>query len=196
MRIIIQIAVVLTIGFLLGGGSAWYSIQRSHGIGAINIGEWTAWPFSGGSAADPYTVARGISDSTLPLGAAEGLAFEANEDNGGELLKLECNYSLEGNTPKARLWTLTPYRIDGKSVKKVNSKTLIPEHTDSTQIVRFVDGSFTIFLGPSPKPGNWLSTEGNGRFRLVLRLYDTPITSSAGQVDPIMPKITRLECAT
>lgn len=196
MRIIIQIVIVLIIGFLLGGSSAWYSIQRSHGIGAINIGEWTAWPFTGGSSADPYTIARVISDSTLPLGAAEGLAFEANEDQTGEPLKLECNYLLEGNTPIARLWTLTPYRIDGKLVKSADSKILVAEHTDSTQIVRFTDGSFSISLGPLPKSGNWLATEGKGEFRLVLRLYDTPITSSAGQVDPIMPKITRLECAT
>ncbi len=194
MRIIFQVLFVLVIGFALGGTSAWYSIQRSHGIGAININEWTAWPFSGGSEADPYTVARVIADSTIPLGAAEGLAFEAREDSTNRQLILECNYMLEGSMPKARLWTLTPYRLDGKPIKVKDTQNLIPAHTNSTRILRFGDNSFRIALGPDPRAGNWLATQGKGPFRLVMRLYDTPITSNAGLVDPIMPKIIRLEC--
>jgi len=195
VRVLFQIAFVMSIGFFLGGGSAWYSIQRSHGIGAINIGSWTAWPYSGGSNADPYTVARVTSDSTIPLGAAEGLAFETSQDSEGNRLRLECNYLLEGNTPKARLWTLTPYRQDGASIKTKNSAVLVPEFTNSTRVVRYPDGSFRISLGPISKPGNWLATEGKGMFRLVLRLYDTPITSNAGLVNPVMPTIVNAGCS-
>jgi len=194
VRIIVQILVVLTIGLSLGGASAWYSIQRSHGIGAINIGSWTAWPFSGGNEADPYTLARVISDSTVPLGAAEGLAFEATEDMNGERLTLECNYVLEGNTPKAKLWTLTPYREDGAPIKSKKSKSEVPQYTNSTRIFRFADGTFRIALGSQVAPGNWLATEGTGLFRLVLRLYDTPITASAGLIDPQMPLIKKVSC--
>jgi len=194
VRSILQIFAVLLIGFSVGGASAWYSIQRSHGIGAINIGNWTAWPFTGGNEADPYTVARVISDSTVPLGAAEGLAFEATEDQSGERLTLECNYILEGNTPKAKLWTLTPYRQDGDAVKAANSTNLVPEYTNSTRLLRFGDGTFRIALGPRATPGNWLATEGKGLFRLVLRLYDTPITSSAGLTSPVMPTIQKIDC--
>lgn len=194
MRVLFQIAFVMIIGFSLGGGSAWYSIQRTHGIGAINIGSWTAWPYSGGSNADPYTVARVTSDSTIPLGAAEGLAFETSQDSEGNRLRLECNYLLEGNTPKARLWTLTPYRQDGAPIRTKGSAVLVPEYTNSTRVIRYADGSFRISLGPMPKPGNWLATEGEGLFRLVLRLYDTPITSNAGLVDPVMPTIVISGC--
>ena len=185
---------VLVIGFCLGGASAWYSIQRSHGIGAINIAVWTAWPFSGGNQADPYTLARVVSDSTVPLGAAEGLAFEATSDTKGDRLTLECNYLLEGNTPKAKLWTLTPYRQDGNPVKAAGSANLVPQHTNSTRVLRFADGTFQIALGPKPAPGNWLAIEGEGAFRLVLRLYDTPITSSAGIGSPDMPTINKIGC--
>ena len=194
MRVIFQIVFVLVVGFCLGAVSAWYSIQRSHGIGAINIGQWTAWPFSGGNEADPYTLARVISDSTVPLGAAEGLAFEASNDAKGNPLKLECNYLLEGNTAKAKLWTLTPYRFDGKAIKSAKSTNLIPHYTNSTRLLRFADGTFQIALGPLPAPGNWLATEGNGPFRLVLRLYDTPITANVGLVSPVMPKISNIGC--
>ena len=195
MRLILQILFVLAIGFGAGGASAWYSIQRSHGIGAINIGQWTAWPFSGGSKADPYTIARVIADSTIPLGAAEGLAFEANEDASGKRLKLECNYLLEGKTPKARLWTLAAYRNDGKEIVSADHKMLIPSHTHSQKILRLEDGTFQISLGPSPAPGNWLATGGQGPFRLVLRLYDTSITSNVGLVVSDMPRIRNVSCA-
>lgn len=194
MRVIFQIIFVLAIGFSLGGASAWYSIQRSHGLGAINIGQWTAWPFSGGNEADPYTVARVTSDSTIPLGAAEGLAFEAMEDSQGENLRLECNYILQGNTPQSKLWTLTPYRLDGKAIGPDNQTMLIPAHTNSTHLLRYADGTFQINLGPQVSTGNWLSTHGKGRFRLMLRLYDTPITSNTGLVDPNMPTINKISC--
>ncbi len=194
MRIIVQIIFVLAIGVVVGATSAWYSIQRSHGIGAINIGMWTAWPYSGKNQADPYTLARVTSDSTVPLGAAEGLAFETTRDDNGQLLKLECNYLLEGNTPKARLWTLTPYRQDGDKIRPANSSNRIPHHTNSTHLLRFTDGTFQIAIGPSRAPGNWLATHGQGAFRLVLRLYDTPITSNAGLVEPVMPKINNIGC--
>jgi hypothetical protein len=194
VRVIFQLIFVLVFGLGLGGTSAWYSIQRSHGIGAINIGGWTAWPFSGSNETDPYTLARVISDSTVPLGAAEGLAFETSTDTTGKRLRLECNYLLEGNTPTARLWTLTPYRQNGEPVKSPDSLILVPHHTNSTRLLRFADGTFQISLGPQPAPGNWLATEGEGVFRLVLRLYDTPITSSAGLATPIMPTISNVGC--
>jgi hypothetical protein len=182
------------VGVIVGATSAWYSIQRSHGIGAINIGVWAAWPYSGANQADPYTLARITSDSTVPLGAAEGLAFEATRDDDGKFLRLECNYILEGNTPKAKFWSLTPYRQDGKSVRSEKDNSLISYHTNSTRLLRFTDGTFQIALGPVPSPGNWLATQGNGIFRLVLRLYDTPITSNTGIAVPVMPKIINIGC--
>ena len=194
MRIILQIFLVLAIGFGLGGASAWYSIQRSHGIGAINIEQWTAWPFSGGKEADPYTVARVISDSTIPLGAAEGLAFEATQDSEGNHLLLECNYILEGNTPKAKLWTLTHYKQTRSTIASDGNTNLMSYHTNSTRIIRFSDGTFRIALGPQVSSGNWVTTSGKGQFRLVLRLYDTPITSSAGLFNPVMPSIVKSGC--
>ena len=194
MRIISQILFVLLIGFVLGAGSAWYSIQRSHGIGAINIAQWTAWPFSGGKEADPYTVARVVSDSTIPLGAAEGLAFEASKDNEGEFLNLECSYRIEGTTPAAKLWTLTPYKRDGSAVTASSATSLISPHTNSKRIVRFTDGTFRITIGPRVASGNWVATNGKGLFRLVLRLYDTPITSNTGLINPVMPAIQKIGC--
>ena len=101
MRLNIAIFFIFSIGLSIGGASAWYSMQRSHGIGGINIGAWTAWPFAGGAEADPYTVAKVARDGTIPLGATEGLAFEAQSDSDGERLNFNCNYILSGLTPPA-----------------------------------------------------------------------------------------------
>ncbi len=193
MRLFFNVFIVIVIGLALGGYSADYSIQRSHGIGAINIGQWSAWPFVGGSEVDPYTAAKVAADGTIPLGAAEGLAFEAAIDQDGDLLSKECRYNLTGITPSARLWTLAAYENDGSYVKPgeagISSKY-------SGNIVRFPDGSFTISISNSPQPGNWLSVSGEGTFKLILRLYDTPVTSSSGLIDPIMPTIRRLDCVS
>ena len=191
MRLFLNIICVVTIGLLLGGISANYSIQRSHGLGAINIGQWSAWPFVGGSEIDPYTAAKVAADGTIPLGAAEGLAFEALSDDAGRVLRKQCRYVISGITPPARLWTLAVYETDGRNLhdKKANNSAIF-----SGSLVRFPDASFLIYADASPKPGNWIPLNGAGPFKLVLRLYDTPITSSSGLVNPTMPKIEQQGC--
>lgn len=191
MRIITNLLLIFVIGLGLGATSAWYSIQKSHGIGAINIGQWSAWPFVGGSAVDPYTGAKVVTDGTLPLGAAEGLAFEATSDEEGDSLRLECNYTLEGITPPAKLWTLVAYNENG-SVIQPGPGGQFSKYSGNT--LRYSDGSFRIAVGNTPSAGNWISTSGNGNYKLVLRLYDTPVTSTSGLIDPTMPRIIRSGC--
>lgn len=178
----------------MGATSAWYSIQQSHGIGAVNIGPWTAWPFSGSRQTDPYTVARVISESTIPLGAAEGLAFEASHDSNNKPLRLECDYVVEGRTPLARLWTLTVQYDHQLDAGAITHKHRIPSHTHSRKILRFADGSFSIRLSEVAQPGNWIPLYGTGPFRLVLRMYDTPLTSKSGLIEPTMPTISQGRC--
>lgn len=191
MRHAFNIAIVLLIGLLLGGLSAQFALQRTFGIGAINAGVWSAWPFVGGSEVDPYTAARSTVDGAIPLGAAEGLAFETLQDDGGQILKRECSYVLYGSTPASRFWTLTAYELSGDVIEdeKGKASAILSRH-----LVRGADSKFTITVGDKPSSGNWLKLDGNGDFKFVLRLYDTPITSSAGLSDPELPQLQRLEC--
>lgn len=183
--------VILLIGFSLGGLSAAYLTERTYGLGAINVGPWSAWPFVGGVEIDPYTTARVRSDGVIPLGAAEGLSFEALNDSSGKVLRQECRYVLSGDTSIARLWTLSAYDKSGKlTLVTDNKKSAI----FSGSLLRFPDGSFTINLSHSPQSGNWLPLNDNGEFRLVMRLYDTPITSNSGLIIPTMPSIDLVEC--
>jgi len=191
LRSIFNLLIIFLIGLGIGSSTAWYSIQKSHGIGAINIGQWSAWPFVGGSAVDPYTGAKVVADGSLPLGAAEGLAFEAVKDEDDALLRLECTYRLEGVTPPAKLWTLVAYNTDGSPVTPSPGGTSAKY---SGNLMRFPDASFVINIGKNPVSGNWISTNGKGNFKLVMRLYDTPVTSTSGLIDPVMPKILQIGC--
>ena len=191
MRTLINIIVVLAIGLFVGGLSAKLALQRSHGIGAVNTGPWSAWPFVGGAQIDPYTSAKATADGTIPLGAAEGLAFEAINDQAGNTLLKECSYEMSGNTSAARMWTLSAYDERGQLV--VNDTELVSA-VYSGNIVRYTDSSFAVKISDKPSSGNWLPTQGEGNFKLVLRLYDTPITSNSGVIDPQMPRIKLIGC--
>ena len=193
MRLVTNIILIVAIGLTLGAGSAWYSIKRNHGLGGIKAGAWTAWPFAGGAGADPYTMAKVSRDGTIPLGATEGLAFEATIDDSGAALNFECSYVISGITPPSKLWTLAVYDIRGNPAEpSFGGKSAI----HSGKILRFPDGSFKISVGTNPMPGNWLSANGKGEFYFVLRVYDTPVTSTSGSINPQMPSIIRQECAT
>ena len=100
--------VILTLAMLaiaIGGGAAsvWYTLQAQEGIGAVTIGNWTAYPNMGAPDADPYSKARAAREGVLALGRAEGLAFFSNRDSTGATLSRKCSYLVEGATPPARI---------------------------------------------------------------------------------------------
>lgn len=191
MRILINIFIVLLIGLGLGGLSADFALQRSLQVGAVTTGSWTAWPFVGGAEVDPYTSAKATTSGSIPLGAAEGLAFEATRDREGKNLSATCTYEIAGSTSTARMWTLTAYDLDGKLI--LNDGVFV-SGIYSGNIVRFPDSSFVVHVGSTPSSGNWLPIRGDSRMKLVLRLYDTPITSNSGLADTQMPRIQSTGC--
>ncbi len=191
MRLITNVLIVVAIGLVLGASTAWYSIKNNSGIGGIQAGPWTAWPFAGGAAADPYTMAKVSRDGIIPLGATEGLAFEATSDDQERPLTLSCDYNISGITPPSKLWTLAVYDQNGNSINPAQGGN---SALHSGKLLRFPDGSFRISVSKNPQPGNWLSITGDGDFYFVLRVYDTPVTSTSGQVKPQMPNIIRRDC--
>lgn len=191
MRLINNIIIVVAIGLILGSASAWYSIQRDQGIGGIQAGSWTAWPFAGGAAADPYTMAKVSRDGTIPLGATEGLSFEATHDDENKTLLRNCNYVISGITPPSKLWTLSAYSNSGQPIKP-SAGGLAAIH--SANLLRFGDGSFRISISKNPRQGNWIGITGKGKFYLVFRIYDTPVSTTTGSSTPTMPKIINQGC--
>jgi hypothetical protein len=136
-------------------------------------------------------MAKVSRDGTIPLGATEGLAFEASTDNQKEPLSRKCDYTISGITPPSKLWTLAAYSSSGAPIPPATGG--LPA-MQSGKILRFPDGSFRISVSARPKPGNWMGLSGEGNFYFVLRVYDTPVTSTTGVVTPQMPNIIKREC--
>ncbi|TGQ11876.1 MULTISPECIES: DUF1214 domain-containing protein [unclassified Mesorhizobium] len=181
----------LAIAIGLGGYSVWYALNAQDGVGAIRIGQWTAFPEVGTLAADPYSKARVAREGVLALGRAEGLAFVAERDDAGEQLKRECTYTVEGGYPTARFWTL--YAAD-QSLGVIDTGKPRQAALQSYQLLRRPDNSVVISVGNRPAPGNWLLTGGSGKMYFVLTFYDTPIASSTGLSDVALPRILKAGC--
>lgn len=190
MRLLIDIAIAILVATITGFGTAWLAVEHGHMFGSVSIGPWTAWPDAGSADADPYSVALLARSGEVPLGAGEGLAFTATTDSQGEGLSGNCTYQVDGQTPAARLWTLTAYDAEGRLM--VN-----PAHRSgfqSREILRKPDGRFSIIVSPVVEPGNWLPTARVVKLQLVLRLYDTPLTTTTEFVNIDMPTIDKVRC--
>jgi hypothetical protein len=126
----------------------------------------------------------------VPLGAGEGLTFTAETDSDGDALSGLCVYEVAGQTPPARLWTLTAYDGGGRLMNNPARRTGF----HSREILRRDDGSFAIAVAAEVQPGNWLPVAPAERFELVLRLYDMPLTSGARAQELTMPVVRRTGC--
>ncbi len=191
MRFLANLLIILTIGLAGGGFSAKWAVESEHGFGAVIIDGWISRPLAGSVDADPYTKAWVAREGIVPLGAAEGLAFQLMQDNSGNPLRRECHYTLSGTTPPARFWTLSAQDEKRRTIKSGNGGT---GAFFSQTLLRSQDGSFAIDISSQPASGNWMTITGSGQMRLVLRLYDTPITGSAGLVEPVMPRLVTKAC--
>ena len=182
-----------TLVIAIGGGAAsvWYALQLQEGVGAVTVGSWTAYPNMGAPDADPYSKARAAREGLLALGRAEGLAFLATRDTGGNPLSRKCSYLIEGSTPPARFWTL--YAAD-RSLRLLSSERRRKPAVQSLEILRNADNSFAIAVGPDATPGNWLSVSGDGPMTFVLTLYDTPVAGNIGVEDVELPQVLRTGC--
>ena len=190
MRFLINLALAFVVAVVVGASSAWYAIERGRIFGAVVVGGWTAWPGEGGEEPDPYDLAMLTRTGEVPLGSGEGLTFGADRDAGGAPLSGKCTYQVAGQTPVARLWTLTATDDAGRLMVNVAHRAGF----HSREIVRQADGRFVITVSPEPSSGNWLPVTAAGRVKLVLRLYDTPLTTGSQLANLVMPAIHAVGC--
>ena len=194
-----RLLIALVIGLPLGAWSAHRMIRAEHGFGTLAMGAWTARPGEGSAEADPYSRARLAAEGFVPLGAAEGVAFEARVDAEGRPLRRNCNYTLRGEPPRARAWTLTAYPARaGQLGRLLSGPGGRPAVATSSAMMRGGDEPFTLHVGPLAHGGNWMPLAPSGpdgpAMRLVLRLYDTPVSTNAEFLDPSVPAILRGPC--
>jgi len=190
LRLLTDIALAILVAITIGFSTAWLAVEHGRLFGAVIVGPWTAWPDAGGPNADPYSVALLARSGEVPLGAGEGLAFTAESDSRGEPLSGNCVYAISGQTPAARLWTLTAYDAEGRLM--INPAHRAGFH--SREIVRRTDGSFSIVASHDVEPGNWLPIARLDKLQFVLRFYDTPLTTATEFVNIDMPSIEKVRC--
>jgi len=188
---VISLAYVIALGAGLGLVSARYAVADRPWFGRVQIGAWTSWPNSGARDIDPYMRAYLARGAHLPLGAGEGLELIAKEDDAGQTLDARCRYRVTGMTPPARGWSLGATDLAGRPLQAAVER----QSFSDAEIVRGERGGMRIVLATTPESGNWLPLPAGGRFQLRLRLYDTPISSHAGELRPeALPRIARIDC--
>ena len=195
LQTLVLLCLILLAGTLIGIASAYLMIERERPLLAVNIGPWSAHPKAGTAEADPYSVAIYTRGARVPLASGEGLALTAVTDSSGDRLDPRCSYRIFGQTPAARLWTLTASDGYGRLSPTLAGR----ESIDSRQILRHADGSFDITAAIRPRSGNWLPLPAalteNAGLMFTLRIYDAPITTGAALDGVTMPGIVKAGCS-
>lgn len=190
MRVVV-VLVAFAVGTLSGLSLTWLASARNNGFNSVQVGAWTAWPKSGTTEADPYSRAALARAGELPLGLADGIAFEATSDIAGATLDGRCDIRIYGRLPPARFWTIAVYDSRGRLIENAAERYGFT----SSEIVWNPDRTVEIVLAPRARGGNWLPTGGRDRIIVVLRLYEAPIgLGSHGGDTTEMPAITTVHC--
>jgi hypothetical protein len=190
LRFLLNLLTLIGVALCVGFGLSWYVLSDAGVVGSLRVGPWAAWRDAGSPTPDPYTRAHVARAGALQLGASEGLQFVARTDSDGQRLDRACRYRIDGTTPVATFWTLTPVDPDFAVITRPGT----PRAFNSTRVARATDGSLQLYVSRTISPRNWLEIEGDGTFALVLTLYDTSSLTGAGSAPASLPAIIREAC--
>lgn len=189
MASLIKIVVAALAGVLLGLVVTIRVLDQ--GGGTVIAGPWHGAPRDGSMDVDPYTLAATERSGLLPLGSAEGLTFVARTDGEGAPLSPACDYAVRGPMPQARYWTLSLLTPDGFLVADAAERYGFT----SAEVLRTEGDGVTITVAPDARSGDWLPTGRAKAYVLMLRLYDTGLSTVGTVFDAAsMPKIAKLAC--
>lgn len=191
MRLLAGLLLAFGLAAGLGLWVTWIAVERPPSFGSIRSGLWTAFPAKGGLEADPYQRAVIARNGEAPLPGSDVLVFTTSRDDAGRRLRGDCDYSLEGEVPAARFWTLSIYGPRGELRRTPADRYAL----GSTEMVHEAGRPWSVRLSADPGPGNWLPTPADGPFTLALRLYETTAVSQL-QTDgrKPMPSVSRGAC--
>jgi hypothetical protein len=179
-------------GLALGLWSAEASLTNGGIFDVTKIGAWRVSQRAGTPEADPYTRANMERSGEIPLALGEGLQFIADADDQGMALNSACAYRVGARTPPARYWTLSLVDRNGFPIENSAGRYGFR----SSEILRSANGDFRIAVAAAAQPGNWLPIGSPGVFHLVLRLYDSPVSATAGGIDKsALPAIAKETCS-
>jgi hypothetical protein len=189
---LIKALLACVLGLTIGLWATVASLRNARGFDALSIGPWTVSEKGGTPDADPYTRAAIERSGEIPLAQGEGLQFIAQVDDSGAALNPRCVYRVGRAAPPARYWTLSLVDAQGFPIENPAGRYGFR----SSEILRSADGGFAIAVSAQARPGNWLPIGAESRFALLLRLYDSPVSATAGAIEKTaMPHIARESCA-
>jgi hypothetical protein len=188
---LIKALIACVIGLALGLWTTALSLRGRPAFDVTTIGAWTVSEKAGTLEASPYARADLERSGEIPLAPGEGLQFIAGVDDSGATLNPRCAYLVGRTTPPARYWTLSLVDRQGFPVDNAAGRYGFR----SSEIARDADGGFVIAVSASAHAGNWLPIGTKAPFALALRLYDSPVSATAGAIDKgAMPRIAREGC--
>ena len=189
---IVKASVAGAIGVALGLWASRAILADGGPFGVVAIGAWRVAIKAGSLEADPYTRAGLERSGEIPLALGEGLQLVARVDDARQPLDPRCSYRVGSRTPAARYWTLSLVDREGFPVENAAGRYGFR----SSEILRDADGGFSIFVSASAHAGNWLPIGAPDPFALVLRLYDSPLSATAGGIEKsAAPSIVKEGCA-
>ncbi|MBV9290400.1 MAG: DUF1214 domain-containing protein [Hyphomicrobiales bacterium] len=187
----LKVLAVSLIGLALGLVASAYALREPRPFGGVRLGPWEVTPGGAAAQTDVYAHASLERSGELPLAVGEGLQLIAREDDDGRPLDGRCVYRVGARAPAARYWTLSLVSPEGFPVENPAQRYGFR----SSEILRAANGSFAVAVSQAPQAGNWLPVGRPGRFALALRLYDSPLAATVGDIDKeAAPKVTRIGC--
>jgi len=162
---------MISIGVVLGVGSAWWAIRNGGTAQSlVKVGPWETSLLAGSPNADSYTRARVAVVGLLALGREETVYYVARTDSTGQALRSRCQYQIDGLAPTARWWSLTAYADDHFLFEAPRDRFSLNGATAQLD----QRGEFHVLTGPT-QPSDatlaWLPTPGDRGLELTLRLY-------------------------
>jgi hypothetical protein len=151
-------------------------------------GAWHVDLTPGSERAGIYTRAFIAWNSLFALRAPEAVYFTALHDLDGNRLECAATYSIEGQDPEARWWSLTAYKKNHLIPNPLGQYSF-----SQTTVTRNAEGRWRIRVSPWEQPENWLPTgEPEGNFGLTLRLYGPGPDTLANLESIQLPQIHRM----
>ena len=188
-----RIALFILGGISIGTVSAWYMIEKGSALTTTESGSWQLWFHDGDVGADPYTLAHMSRNGRLPITSSNALYFRATNDSEGEKIAADCDYSLTGKPLDTDWWSLAVYTPDGRSIKNKSAKSSL----NSSSVLRYENGNFTLNLSRQVVAGNWIEISGNKELTLLIRLYGIHANKDSqrgNSIEQNLPIIRRLDC--
>lgn len=181
---------LILLGALIGAGSALWAVKL-HRLPRIQLGAWSFDPTKRMKRDNIYSNAAATRYGILAAAPTEALYIKALVDDNGQRLKGDVDYVIQGKALPTRWWSLNVYGEEGYLIE--NSINRTGYHSEDVHWEP--DATFTIFVGPTPKGGNWIQTNNEKTVEFYLRLYQ-PETALLNGIDSIKyPSIRAVEVA-